>query len=64
MTNFKLKARNSFLNYIFGGCEISLMIAIDFTLSNGPPEERDSLHHFDMNTNEYLAAIKSVGSIL
>lgn len=33
-----IKPRNSFLNYIFGGCELNLAIAIDFTLSNGDPK--------------------------
>lgn len=60
----KIKKRNSFLNYIFGGCEVSLMLAVDFTLSNGPPNEPNSLHYFDTKKNEYLAAIQSVGSIL
>ena len=36
--------RNSFLEYIFGGCELNLAIAIDFTLSNGDPKSPDSLH--------------------
>jgi hypothetical protein len=54
----------SFLDYVFGGCEISLSIAIDFTLSNGHPTDPLSLHYFDPNKNEYLQAIQSVGSIL
>jgi hypothetical protein len=41
-----------------------LVTAIDFTLSNGNPAEKDSLHYLDMAKNEYLQAIKSVGSIL
>ena len=56
--------RNTFLEYVFGGCEIQLNIAIDFTLSNGHPSDRDSLHYLDMNKNEYLHAIKAVGEIL
>ena len=40
--------RNSFLSYIFGGCEISLMTAIDFTLSNREPLDPTSLHYFDL----------------
>ena len=35
----QFKKRNSFLEYIFGGCEINLAIAIDFTLSNGKPTD-------------------------
>ena len=49
---------------MFGGCEIQLSIAIDFTLSNGNPTERSSLHYLDMQRNEYLHAIRAVGDIL
>ena len=59
-----IQKRNSFLEYIFGGCELNLAIAVDFTLSNGPPAERDSLHNFNMRNNEYYQALKSVGDIL
>ena len=52
------------MEYVFGGCEIQLVTAIDFTLSNGNPAEKDSLHYLDMAKNEYLQAIKSVGNIL
>ena len=49
---------------MLGGCEIGLTIAIDFTASNGDPSRLDSLHYLDMEKNEYLNAIRSVGSIL
>ena len=42
-----IEITHSFLEYVFGGCEIDLSIAIDFTLSNGDPRSRDSLHFFD-----------------
>ena len=58
---FDLKKSHSFLDYIFGGCEIGLSIAIDFTLSNGEPSDPTSLHKLDPERNEYLNAIKSVG---
>jgi len=35
LSNFELKREYSFLEYIAGGCEISLITAIDFTASNG-----------------------------
>lgn len=54
----------SFLEYVFGGCEINLNIAIDFTLSNGPPTSADSLHCKDINKNEYIQALRAVGNIL
>ena len=54
----------NFLEYVFGGCEINLNIAIDFTLSNGDPREHDSLHCKDYKRNEYIQAIRAVGDIL
>lgn len=60
----EVKLRHSFLEYVFGGCEIGLTVAIDFTLSNGEPNKPSSLHYLDMQRNEYLNAIKSVGNIL
>ena len=64
LTHLEVKQRHSFLEYVFGGCEIGLTVAIDFTLSNGDPKKPSSLHYLDMQRNEYLNAIKSVGNIL
>jgi hypothetical protein len=64
LRNVKFHKKHTFLEYVFGGCEIGLITAIDFTLSNGNPNSRDSLHYLDMARNEYLSAIKSVGNIL
>jgi len=52
------------LNYIFGGCELNLAVAIDFTMSNGDPKDQDSLHNYNLSNNEYYQALKSVGDIL
>ena len=60
----KVERRHSFLEYVFGGCDIDLSIAIDFTLSNRPPQDPTSLHYFDPQKNQYLQVIQSVGSIL
>lgn len=55
----------SFLDYIRGGCEVSLSVAIDFTGSNGHPSSLSSLHHVHGDTmNSYQQAILSVGSVL
>ena len=45
--SFKTKTKFSFLEYVFGGCDINLTLAIDFTASNKEPKDRDSLHYFD-----------------
>ena len=54
LKNLKVERTHSFLEYVFGGCEIDLTIAVDFTLSNGDPRSRDSLHFFDPARNQYL----------
>ena len=56
------------LQFIVGGCEISLSVAVDFTASNGDPVTPSSLHYIDRSglgrLNEYQNAILSVGSVL
>ncbi|KAK7498760.1 hypothetical protein BaRGS_00009852, partial [Batillaria attramentaria] len=55
----------SFLDFIFGGMQINLSIAIDFTGSNGNPASPHSLHYIDPSRpNEYMQAIYSVGSVV
>ena len=64
IVNFQVKKATSFLEYVFGGCHINLEIAIDFTLSNGGPSAKDSLHNSNPSKNEYLQALRAVGSVL
>jgi len=55
----------SFVDYISGGCEIKLCVAIDFTGSNGDPRERGTLHYINPNEkNDYEKAITAVGGVL
>ena len=63
---FVYAEKASFLDYIFGGCEISLVIGVDFTRSNGTPDSKDSLHYLEgaESENEYITAIRAVGDIL
>jgi hypothetical protein len=54
----------TFLDYIAGGTEINLVVAIDFTGSNGDPRSPKSLHYIKgTNDNEYQKAIRSVGQM-
>lgn len=59
-----IKPRESFLDYVFGGCEIGLQIAVDFTASNGDPTSPHSLHYWNPQHNQYYNVIKQVGAIL
>lgn len=55
----------TFLDYIYGGCSINLVIGVDFTSSNGDPKSPDSLHYIDpLKHNQYQSALYSVGKIL
>lgn len=58
--------RPTFQQYISGGCEINLTVAIDCTASNGNPHDPGTLHYKnqDGSLNDYEKAIKAIGSIL
>ena len=56
---------HSFIDYIAGGCQISLITAIDFTASNRDPNDPNSLHHIrPQGFNDYEKALFPVGEIL
>ncbi|KAL7568731.1 hypothetical protein ACA910_021724 [Epithemia clementina (nom. ined.)] len=58
----------NFVDYVSGGCELNVMIAIDFTGSNGDPRIPGTLHYLHreepMVRNDYEKAIASIVSIL
>jgi hypothetical protein len=60
--------RLEFIDYLTGGCQISLAVAIDFTSSNGDPRKEGTPHFFhppeSREWNDYEKAIFAVGSIL
>jgi len=60
VSNIHIQERVSFLDYIFGGCEIGVHVAIDYTLSNGDPKDKNSLHYLHGGRNQYTDAINSV----
>eukprot|EP01083_Nonionella_stella_P083738 231606_1 len=56
---------SSFLDYLQGAVDMSLMIGIDFTASNGDPRDPASLHHFtSTEPSSYQKAIRQIGNIL
>jgi len=56
----------TFLDYIRGGLRFNFIVAVDFTKSNGMPNDPNSLHYFDRERleNPYTMAIRSVGDIV
>ncbi|KAL7751810.1 hypothetical protein RI367_002810 [Sorochytrium milnesiophthora] len=61
-----IEQQDSFLDYVRGGMQMSLVVAVDFTSSNGDPRHPDSLHFRNPTggMNEYQKAIVAVGGIL
>ena len=57
----------SMTDFIMGGCEVSLMVAIDFTGSNGDPRDPSSLHFVNKSgnpLNQYEHAISALGRVV
>ena len=52
--------------YLSGGMQFNLMVAVDYTGSNGNPAIPGTLHHIDPTgaPNQYQSAIASVGAVL
>jgi hypothetical protein len=63
--NIVIEKNPSFLEYIKGGCSVSLMVAVDFTGSNGDPTLPGTLHYrFGLEPNQYQQAIRTIGTIV
>ena len=62
--NYNTKTKMTFEEFIKKG-QINLDIAIDYTKSNGDPNEEHSLHYLKRNErNDYEKAIKACGDII
>jgi len=63
--NARIVKKYSFLEYLGGGMQMNLVVAVDWTQSNGDPNLPASLHFNRPNQmNQYEAAIRSIGDIL
>ena len=65
VVSFLIEPVCTFLDFIQGGTSINFSVAIDFTASNGHPNEPSSLHYRNHNhDNSYAKAIRAVGEII
>ena len=62
--NFDAIKNYSFIDYLRGGMQINLWVAIDFTGSNGDPKLPNSLHYLGTKQNQYETAIRACGDIV
>ena len=54
-----------FVDYVSGGLELNVIVAIDFTGSNGDPRKPGTLHHLNPSArNDYQKAIAAITSVL
>lgn len=61
----KIEQMHSFYDFLKGGLNISMVNCIDFTGSNGEPQQPSSLHARSMNSmNQYQNAMYHVGHLL
>lgn len=63
-----LEQVTTFLDFIRGGLKLHLVVAIDFTTSNGSPRDPNSLHFLEGRgqrymENPYTMAIRTIGDI-
>ena len=58
---------HTMVDYMRAGLNISSIMCIDFTGSNGPMDDPDSLHYIDpegIKMNPYQSVIEKVGAII
>ncbi|XP_071114486.1 copine-3-like [Haliotis cracherodii] len=59
---FRVDKQHSLMDFVRGGCKLRLIIAIDFTASNGTVSDELSLHSCNDAKNQYLATIQTLGA--
>jgi hypothetical protein len=67
ITDVAMVHKYTFYDYVRGGIQLNLIVAIDFTASNRDPREPLSLHYMSPNgdsMNQYEQCIRAVGEIL
>lgn len=57
--------RQTLLDLLEQGLQLNLVVAVDFTASNGIPTDPSSLHYFSSKKlNQYEICINTIGTIL
>ena len=61
----RLEKNPTMIDYLRGGLQMNMMVAIDFTGSNGDPRDAGTLHYGGgQYPNNYIRAIQAVGDIV
>jgi hypothetical protein len=63
--SFEINKSMKFIEYLEKGMQVSLIVGIDYTASNGNPNDKNSLHFIQgKEPNHYEQAIRTCGSIV
>ena len=54
----------NFIDYLKSGLQLNLVVAIDFTASNGSPNTPQSLHCIDNQPTQYQQVMKGIWDII
>lgn len=54
----------NFIDYLKSGLQLNLVVAIDFTGSNGVPSSPNSLHYVAKQPTQYQIVLKSIWDII
>jgi hypothetical protein len=61
LQSFSVFQKPTFVDYIRGGLQLNMIVAIDFTGSNGHPKYPNSLHYMNPTApNQYQVAIHAI----
>ena len=64
LQNFQLIQTPNFVDYLKSGLQLNLVVAIDFTGSNGIPTSASSLHYIVKQPTQYQVVMKSIWDIV
>lgn len=67
LKSLRVETNPTFLDFLQGGLQVNFTVAIDFTGSNGHPDQPGSLHFRGdphQNPNQYVTAIRAIGDIV
>lgn len=62
--NLQEKEKYEFLEYLYNGLQLNLVIGIDYTSSNEKGDPAKNLHTRAFKNNQYVKAISCVSTIL
>ena len=64
LEQFQMVPTPNFIDYLKSGLQMNLVVAIDFTGSNGSPTSPNSLHYMGNQPNQYQQVIKGIWDII